>query len=304
MNRLLVDELATDVCYRNLMGDAEWAVSARSYFENLIDISEDILDKKFLKEMKDNVHGCFAEVYLAAVCRERLKLKLSHPSDEGLDFYIDDFNCWVECVAPKPGKLGNVNSIPESKVGMVRCFPERQFLLRMASVFIDKAKKIEKDLKKEKLRENGIKSDQPVVMFISAGALEDGCAFYRYPKLFDVLLGIGEMSIHIDIESSRVTGVTAKTRDFIEKTGKDNFNVGYFFNNEYSHISAVIYSWANFANPLEPEHLGRDFYLIHNPCAKNKLPLGAFQCGKEYIVETDGGIDRLKRHHIFDEDFR
>lgn len=299
IKRLLADDFAADICYRNLMSDAEWANLSRPYFEYLIDVSIDVLDKKFLNEIKSNVHGCFAEVYLVSVCRERLKLKVSHPSDRGLDFYLNDFNCWIECVSPTSGILGNPNSIPASEIGMVRSFPERSFLLRMASAFSDKSKKIRNDLEK-----GVIETDQPVVLFISAGALEDGCAFYPYPKLFDVLLGIGEVSLHIDLNSSNVTRAEAKERVVVEKTGaKDNINIGYFYNTENSHISAVIYSWANFANPFEFEHLGRDFHLIHNPYAKNKLPLGIFSCGREYVVQTDGDIDSLKLHHIFDRDF-
>lgn len=67
----------------------------------------------------------------------------------------------------------------------------------------------------------------------------------------------------------------------------ESIRTDYFIDPKYSRISAVIYSYANVTDSIEVSDLGRDFFIIHNPLATNKLPLGSIKCGIEYKVEVD-----------------
>lgn len=283
MGWLAVDESARDICYRNLMGDDDWAPKARTYLEELYSLTSDVLDRKFQQQAKDHLHGCFAEMYFAAVCRDRLSLRVSHISDKGLDFYLDDLNCWIECVAATHGDFISVpeNSVPNFEVGEAYNFPERQFLLRMSSVFVTKSLKVIEDIKKGLVLEN-----QPVVLLVSAGGMNDRCSFYVHPPMFNVLLGLGSMTLIFDKKTGKAINKGYESKRLVEKRGAENdIKIGYFFDLGHSHISAVIYSWADCANPREKSEFGSDFFLLHNPLAKNKLSYGSIPCGKEFYVD-------------------
>ena len=290
---LQVDPDAKDICYRNLTSDSDWAKRARPYLLDMYRAVKDILDKKFISQSKDDLQSCFAELYFAAVCRMRLNLEITHPSDRGLDFFLNAYDCWVECITATDGKDGSPNSIPRSEIGEVRSFPEKQFLLRMSSSFAAKSKKAKEDMMK---MDSFIKQDQPIVIFISAGALQDGCLAYPLPKLFDVLLGIGQIKLNIDKNTGAILEVYADHRSHLQKEGKEDIEAGYFLNSAHSHISAVIYSWADFSNPQEI--IGQDFYTLHNPLAKNKLKHGFIPCGKEYVF-ADNALNLI---NTFDPD--
>jgi hypothetical protein len=53
-----------------------------------------------------------------------------------------------------------------------------------------------------------------------------------------------------------------------------------FLSNEYSHVSAVLYSRANWI--CRPQRPGDDFILVHNPKAQCPLPIGWLAVGEEW----------------------
>lgn len=298
MGWLVVDESAKDICYRNLMGDGDWAPKARAYLEDLYSLTSDVLDRKFQQQAKDHLHGCFAEMYFAAVCRKRLSLSISHPSDKGLDFYLDDFNCWVECVAPTDGYPNSEDTIPSFDDGISYDFPERQFLLRLSSVFSTKSKKVIADKSDGLVLEN-----QPVVIFISVADLRDKFCVYLHPPIFHVLLGLGVMNFIFDEKSEKLLRTTYEQKKFIERSGdKPDIEIGYFFDPNYSHISAVVYSLADFSNLRAQSEWGSDFYVLHNPLAKNKLPYGSISCGKEFYVDMNSEPYAIVKYKSHDPD--
>lgn len=290
MMRLLQDDQAKDVRYRNLFSGSIWSENARQYIENLIAISIDLLDKKFISQIKDNVSSGFAEIYFASTCRDRLKLGILHPSDKGPDFFLNELNCWIECVSPTAGIVSNLNSVPDPVFNEARCFPKEQFLLRMLQAFTEKSKKMDSDIEK-----GIVQKDQPIVLFISGGGIQDSELVYPFPPIFDVLLGLGQLILSLNERKVEDYSFTARTH-ISRKSSDIEIAGGCFGNSKHAHISAVIYSYANFANPLAV--LGQDFITLHNPFAKNKLPLGFISCGKECVF--DGG--KLLYINTFDPD--
>lgn len=298
MGLLVADENARDLSYRNLMGDAAWAKNARVYVEELYSITSDVLDKKFQQQAKANLHGCYAEMYFAAVCRDRLSMSISHPSDEGLDFLLNDLACWVECVAATNGTCEE-NSIPTYEEGVVYNFPERQFLLRLSSVFYTKSNKIIKDIGK-----GLVKINQPVVVFVNVGALDDRFSIVHHPPMFDVLLGLGNLKFLIDGETRQILKKEYEYKKSVERVGgKEEIEIGFFLDQNFSHVSAVIYSYADFANPFKRTEWGRDFFILHNPLAKNKLPYGFLPCGNEFYVDINSDCYSIVKYKQHDSDY-
>ena len=59
-----------------------------------------------------------------------------------------------------------------------------------------------------------------------------------------------------------------------------------FFNPDYQYLSGILYSSAT---PVNNHNLsGIECFFIHNPSAKNKIPVNYFQFGNEYIAVVNG----------------
>ena len=75
-------------------------------------------------------------------------------------------------------------------------------------------------------------------------------------------------------------------RDTIKKSNDVSVSTNIFEDETYNGISAVLYSVSNVV--IHPENIGTEIQFVHNPMAKNKLPLGIFQFGREWWMENDG----------------
>ncbi|ANB23838.1 hypothetical protein A6F57_00590 [Alteromonas stellipolaris] len=289
MPLLTNDPKATDPVYINLQKDLPWLEPpdlARRHVEALYTETFEILDKKFIQQCKHDFHACYAEMYFAAALQRRSGHKLSHPSDKGPDFFIPKLNAWVEVVSLTDGEDGNPNTIPKAVSGEVNRYPEDQVILRMCNAFETKSKKLAQDVFKGLIKEN-----EPVVICISGGGLEERIPMYHeggYPQIVKALLPVGDLKLWFGRENKKLLSQEYKYRESIRKIKKDGdlwIGTEVFLNSESSHISAVIYSWANAANPYSEKNWGNDFYLVHNPYATNPLPAGFANCGVEYTVE-------------------
>lgn len=182
----------------------------------------------------------------------------------------------------------NQNSLTKPELGKVTTYPEEKVILRLTSAFDAKAEKARYDINK-----GLISSDQSIIICISGGGMEQRFPMYEeggYPQIAKAVLPLGNLVFWIDRESKEVTSREYKYRESVTKatiTGEKGIKTEYFLDECYSHISAVIYSWVNVWNPVSKDNWGQDFYLIHNPFAKNKLPAGAIPCGQEFIVSAN-----------------
>jgi len=285
---LVNDTKAKDCVYRNIQKDSGWQIPARIHVEALYSIASEVLDKDFKEKIKHEFYSRCSEMYFAATCIDRLAIKISHPSDKGLDFFMDDFNCWVEVVTATDGDKGNINSIPDREEGVCYQYPENKVLLRLSNSFKEKAKKACDDIKK-----GLVEVHQPIVIFISGGGLSEFLPMHPdggLPEIFKVLFPIGGLEALFNHKTKVFDGWQYLYRENIGKVKNDStipVLIGYFLDGLYSHVSAVIYSWANACNPMPREKFGSDFSIIHNPLAKNKLPMGLLKCGSEYIIKVD-----------------
>lgn len=285
MKLLTKDPNAKDIRYRNIQEDLPWLTAARSHIEELYSITEDVLDRNFTEEIKHAFSARYAEMYFAGVLKNRLSLNVQHPSDEGADFFVSDYNCWVEVVTASDGKTGELNSLPKRSVNESYSYPEGKVILRFTSVFDCKSKKTKSDIRK-----GLISADQPIVIFISGGGLSEPFPMQAdggYPEIFKALLPIGDLTLKIQRDTNEVISHEYLFRAGIEKQkqdGEEFIHTSYFLEEDHSHISAVVYSWADPFNPTQRDSWGSDFFTIHNPKAKNKLEEGFLKCGKEYKV--------------------
>jgi len=291
MKLLYEDPNATDIKFRNIQKSLDWLeppTLARVHVEELYEISKGVLDKNFSEEIKHNFSARYAEMYIAGTLIDRLSLNVFHPSDEGLDFYIKDMDCWAEIVTSTDGVAGNSNTLTETELDIATDYPEEKVILRLTNAFSSKADKARADINK-----GLIKPDQPIIICISGGGMSERVPMYTsggYPQIAKAVLPIGDLMYWIDEKSRGITRREFKYRASVRKitdSGEREIKTDFFLDERYSHVSAVMYSWANAWNPLSRKNWGQDFYIIHNPLANNQLTPGSFHCGKEFMVSAN-----------------
>jgi len=250
---------------------------------------KDFLDLKFVSQMKDDFPACMSELYFCHVFIERLNLEIMHASDKGPDFYLPKLKCWAEIVTATHGKQGNINSIaPEDyDIGTGYEVPVDKIKLRFSTCLGDKFKKISKYIE-----EKTIDDDKPVVICVSGGWLCNSFGMPinpvgGLPEIAQVLYGCGNLVYHIGRNSRTILGSEIELKMQIPKLKIESLsepiNIGHFQSEKYAQISAVIYSWKSIFFNFDPEKIGNDFVVMHNPFAKNPLERNAFNCGIEHI---------------------
>lgn len=288
------DPQATDPLYHKIQENHphfDPPTLLRDRVEDLYNICKDLLDRKFTSQIKHNFASCYSELYFCTTFLKRLDLRVTHPSDQGPDYYLPDIDCWAEIVTLTNGDRDNPNSISRPPIVAVSSFPKDQIVLRITNSFTYKAEKVF-----EYIRKGLVKDSQRIIICINGGWLD---AFWRFPsyavggfpQVVNALLPIGNMVLNMDKKDMTIVGRTFESCDFVVKknnrTGSQSIKTGYFVDPKYARISAVVYSYANVTDSIETNDLGRDFYIIHNPLAKHPLPVGSFKCGTEYKIETD-----------------
>jgi len=250
-----------------------------------------LLDKKFESQLMADFPSSYSELYFSYVLMKKNQLDLAHPKDEGPDIYIKTLDTWVEIITAKDGDKSNPNSIPDLVSNQVYTSLQNQLKLRLTSCISEKKLQHNKHLRK-----GSVSSTQGLVIGINGGWLSGltGIPAYPvggFPEIVQVLFGIGFMVFDLSKETGKILGTRFESQTSIPKisakTGLIPIDIGHFLKPENSHISAVIYSYANINTGVDIENLGTDFITVHNPYAVKKLPTGIINCGIEYKAESD-----------------
>lgn len=285
---LFDDDEVTDQAYVNIKNGLFWLSppnSARTHVEELHSETKHLLDKKFYTQLKNDFHACYAEMYFAATLQSRCGHQLTHPSDEGLDFYIPKFNCWIEVVNATDGEHGKVDSIPSIDFNQYAGYPEDKVILRLTNAISEKFKKIRSDMEKDLL-----KPDQPIVLCISGGSLSERIPMYPeggFPQIVKALLPVGDLKLWLARDTQQVVSKEFVYKGSVHKANGSTVSTECFLDEAYRCISAVIFSYTHAGMPCERSERGCDFYTVHNPLATNPLPKGFINCGVEYTASLD-----------------
>lgn len=266
--------------------------------ESLYSRCSDLFDSKFKQQIKSDFCACYAELYFAATLRIRFQKVLVHLSDAGPDFYLPDSQTHFEVTAMKNGAPSNRNSVPNFKTGAAFTHPERQILLRITNSFVEKSKKLKQDIEKGR-----IKNNHSIVIVISANGLHERLPIYyedSFPEVVKALLPVSDPLYWVNSDSKKFISKEYKWKPRIKKLNEDKeiaISTEHLLLKDNEHISAVIYTWYCAFDATDDESLGKDFFLLHNPLAKNPIKKGLLPAGIEYSVnlEKDGfSISKLQ----------
>ena len=157
MKLLHHDPKATDPLYHKIQEDRlrfDPPSLLRDRVESLYETCHELVDKKFPSQIKHDFASCYSELYFCTTFIKRLGMRVTHPSDKGPDYYLQDLDCWTEIVTATNGEKDNVNSIPETKHGVAAETPRRQIILRITNSFSYKAEKIFEYIKNGLIRDS------------------------------------------------------------------------------------------------------------------------------------------------------
>lgn len=269
-----------------------------------------LLDSKFLTEfpLKGNTHARIWELVMADILSEH-QVQFSNPGTKkrgGADFKLVNNNkmVLVECATVnKPTKKQNpakkhfdeCDDISHLKVHR----PESTYFAQRITYAIYEKLKQYKRWEKAGI----VTGDEAWIIAVDTTSLPWLSNPLDLHSKAMSLLPIGQQKI--DFTFDKQTGVNtasepyAENHSFLEAglTGQANIadakNNDIFMSDQYSHLSAVVFSHHGFYRLMNyPNHNG--LTMIHNPHAKNPLPLGETNwVEREYQVIKDSEWARV-----------
>ena len=292
-------------CFSNLWDRLSQAKGGK-YLEFDKEYADDLLEK-FICEIsehgEDRVGGKyheffsrFWEMYLVTSFLED-GFGLLEKKTEGPDIKIKlgDRIIWVEAVVPGPGDETSNDRVPDLEYGVVRDVPDEQMKLRLINAFSGKFCKYknyrEKDL---------VKEEDDYVIAINGYLIGSGRNEREVPRIVRTLFPIGNMVYHIRVpnnfdQKAEITGQSHEYQKEIVKCEGSRVPTDSFLNDEYTGVSAVLYSDCclfNFDYSGNSNHrrLSRSFTLVHNPkrhLIHTQCASGFLRCGLGYYATSD-----------------
>jgi hypothetical protein len=130
-----------------------------------------------------------------------------------------------------------------------------------------------------------ITQGQATVIAVSGMLLYTQHSEQPIPRIVRAALGVGNLVLELDRRTLARTGHSVEYQDEITNPKGASIRTDVFLDPAYAHISAVLYSTADWVNlPKEP---GTELILIHNHQATTPLPRGWLPVGDEYWWEDN-----------------
>lgn len=308
----------TDVVYANVRDLPKYAPD-KAHAEKLWNSFEPYADAEFLNEIQNAFHQRFWEMYLGNVLIQIGHHIGSSPKNHGPDLFVqkDGEKIWIEAVAAKRGdgpdgpanpQDGMVEVMPGLKIDAisvkesvdtdfddltgfssssgerfrinVKAFDEKPILLRYRTAIDAKVKQHSKYIAKGKVNKN-----EPYVIAVNGAGIPLDMMQDDPPRILKALFGLGDEQVTINTSTMDAIEATFTSRPKVIKQSGEPVTMDIFSDSSHEEISAVLYSTVDVVN--WPYNLGSDFVLVHNPNAKNPLPLGSLKVGTEYWVDED-----------------
>jgi hypothetical protein len=288
LESVFIDNItAEDAAYNNIRdGSEEWLRSAKKLIEELWGTYHPHADRHFLVEIRRDFHARFWEMYLACTLINAGHTLTS--ADAGPDIRIEHASkvIWIEAVTPTAGDPSKPDSVPDlaSRLGAVvaRKVPDEQIILRYRAAIQDKYFD-----KYYKYAESGIVADDDCyVIAVNGCRIPSARADIHPPRIVRSVLPYGFQQVTLDTASHTIVDSSWTYRPHLTKHSGSLVDTDIFLKPEYNHISAVMFSAVDAANPTAS--MGADFIVVRNPLALRELPGDLLKAGREYTAERTG----------------
>lgn len=275
--------------YRGKMISPKRILEMLNFLAQKFLLYSDFLDDGFEKRIVgDEFKSRLNELYVIEALFNN-NIKLEHKGNKGLDIWIENIKGWGEFVAATDDEVGKNRSLE----GIIP--PDENYhLLRLTSVINTKICKAKRDMEK-----GLVKDAEPIILFVSSCGLRD--PFLLTPKGFissylRTVFPLGETVLYVN----PVAETSEMRRDYKLGIPKKGISVSndFFLREENAHISAIVFSFQtilqHYFSPEVKFESGDDFVIVHNPLAKNPIPIGLLRSHHEYKCAFNDGVLSIK----------
>lgn len=250
------------------------------FLESIWAFYEPYADANFLVEIRNQFHARFWEMYLAYTLSKLGFRLIPVKSQKGPDICIspDGNVVWIEAIAPSRG-TGN-DAVPQPNLsGPNECsrVPEEKIILRYASAISAKFQKYVTYLDDGLVKEN-----EPFIIAVNGREIPYSLFEDEVHYIVQSVLPIGPLTTILDANTYQTIRDERAYRPAIVKQNRASVSTRIFLDSDYSGISGVLFS--NVAVVDRPSIVGSDFVFVHNPLARNPVPLHWLPVGWEYWV--------------------
>lgn len=278
--------VAKDKAYTNVRDENHPLLkTARNLCEKLWLNFEPFADDDFKVEIANDFDARFWEMDLTCFFMGQ-QFDLSS-ANHGPDIFLTKGNAkyYIEAVCPQDGI--KQNKIPEIRANKgVQKLPDDEITLRLTSAISTKHRAYNRYLK-DKI----VNHDDYLIIAINSCQLDGAHIDFPTPRIVRSLYPIG----HQVLKRNPTTDEMEKSIEYSGSLTNANgspIHTDLFFRDEYKSISAILYAHYDCCNYI------RNYTLIHNPLATNKLKLGTFPVKREYYVSdlSDDGYNLICRN--------
>jgi hypothetical protein len=194
------------------------------------------------------------------------------------DLLAENPRVWIEAVMPQSGD--GPDALTEPVCGGVYSVPLEGLTLRLITAIRSKATVIQ-----TYMEEGTISRSDTTIIAVSGGRLPISFRFNGYPVPDPVraVYGVSYLAMEFDIQSMEQTGTSVQVCGEALKKSRSPVATDFFLQSESSHVSAVLYSYADCVNYGRVP--GSEFILVHNPQARVPLPKNWLRLGRQYSLE-------------------
>ena len=240
-------------------------------------------DPDFVSAFARDPEARFWEMWLGCALLEGGKTLLptvDRRGDGGPDICVleNDKRMWIEAIAPGLGEGddGIPRPPPINRGGRLREQPVRQTQLRITSALRTKNCAIVRYLEDDII-------DRDDIAIVAIGAARFGIYAMGpgFPLALSAVFPIGDAFVRIDRETMEVVEAGHETALEIPRTGGINIPRTAFLDDEYQHLSGLLWSRVGIGNW---DRTQRPLSFIHNPSAQNSMPQEWGVCDREFVA--------------------
>lgn len=260
-------------------------------------VSSGLADPKFINELTSGLPqkfwSCVSEVLIA----NRLQGKnfgARMTRGKGPDFLVmaGEQRVWVEVVCPESIGVPTDWLNPELDGG-VGDFPHEAILLRWTSAIKSKAEILigSTDGKQSGYLNTGVvAADDAYVIAVNGCRLRGGAfsaliGISQFPFAAEAVFPIGPYQLRIDRDTLKVVDQGHQHRPYVVNKNGAKVPAYTFLDPLFSPVSAI---WAVDLNGHSAIGNKEPMIVVHNPNAKNPVPLGFLPADDEYITSING----------------
>jgi hypothetical protein len=244
--------------------------NVRAHVEELWCTYRPYAERAFPTAFAASVHSRYWEMFLTCQLLAAGELVATAATGPDIQLLGHPIPVWLEATAPGPGLPGLPDSVPEPELDSDRALPnpDRRLALRFSQAISEKAL-----VQYPKHAAAGLVSaSDPYVIALNGGGITDGRHDSDRTAILHVLFGMGG-SLVVFGETGRIIETFHVYSPSAPRASGALVSTDLFLQPAFSHVSAVLFSSVDVANP--GTLTGTDFLLAHNPNALVPLPSSA-----------------------------